>query len=61
MQVRPAACKIGTAEPVSFGRFSGLYVTVVVKLDEAAATGRVRTAYLTGRLGRGKVLWVHKP
>ncbi len=48
-------------KPVSFGRFSGLYVTVVVKMDDAAATGRMRTAYLSGRLGRGKVLWLHKP
>ncbi len=48
-------------KPVSLGRFSGLYVTVVVKMDEAAATGRMRTVYLTGRLGRGKVLWLHRP
>jgi len=41
-------------KPISFGRFPGLYLTVVVKIDEAAATGRMRTAYLTGRLGRGE-------
>ena len=48
-------------KPVDFGRFSGLYVAVVVKVDQESATGRVRTAYLTGRLGRGKMLWARKP
>ena len=48
-------------KPTTVGRFSGLYVTVVVKIDEAAATGRMRTAYLTGRLGRGRVIWASKP
>lgn len=48
-------------KPISFGRFAGLYVAVVVKIDHDSATGRVRTAYLTGRLGRGKLVWLHKP
>ncbi len=48
-------------KPIAFGRFAGLYVAVVVKIDQDSATGRVRTAYLTGRLGRGQLVWVHKP
>ncbi len=48
-------------KPISFGRFSSLYVAVVVKIDEDSATGRVRTGYLTANVGRGQILWMSKP
>ena len=43
--------------PADASRYSSLYVVVVIGLSVGGKAGRVWTAYLSRRLGKGEVLW----
>jgi len=47
-------------KPISFGKYSRLYVMVVVSVDNESVSGRVRTAHLVDKQKGGRVLWVGK-
>lgn len=47
-------------KPTSFGKYSQLYLMVVVGVDNESVNGRVRTAHLIEMPKRGTVLWVAK-
>jgi hypothetical protein len=47
-------------KPVALGKYAKLYAVVVVKVDANPVTGRVRTAYLTAKPGKGRLLWAEK-
>ena len=43
--------------PRDVGRYSGLYVVAIVRVSVARKAGRIWTAYLSRRVGKGEVLW----
>lgn len=45
---------------VAIGKYFKLYVVVAVKVDANSVSGRVRTAYLTAKPGKGRLLWAEK-
>lgn len=47
-------------KPTSFGKYSKLYVMVIVFVDKESVNGTVRTAHLVDKPKGGTVLWVGK-
>lgn len=43
--------------PTDASRYSSVYVVVVVRVSVEGKAGRIWTAYLSRRLGKGEVLW----
>ena len=47
-------------KPVAFGKYSRLYVMVVVRVDKESVSGSIRTAHLIEKPKGGTVLWAKK-
>ena len=47
-------------KPVSFGKYSKLYVMVIVRVDKESVIGSIRTAHLIQKPKGGTVLWAKK-
>ena len=47
-------------KPTSFGKYSKLYVMVIVLVDKESVSGKVRTAHLVDKPKGGTVLWAGK-
>lgn len=47
-------------KPTSFGKYSKLYVMVIVFVDKESVNGKVRTAHLVDKPKGGTVLWAGK-
>jgi len=47
-------------KPVAFGKYSKLYVMVVVRVDKESVSGSIRTAHLIEKPKGGTVLWAKK-
>ena len=43
-----------------FGKFSRLYIEVVVRLDTESVSGHILTAHYTNALEKGRILWARK-
>lgn len=58
--IDPGSRRYYWLKPTSFGKYSKLYVMVIVSVDKESVSEKVRTAHLVEKPKGGTVLWVQR-